>query len=119
MEGGISDFEAVEEVASTEFVPPEGEEEGGWSFLGSICSQKFWGNLDPSDRTTKARRVKSSKWCLQKPGMMTMSTTDVTTTHYSGTAQNLHLALNREALEGFLHQTCSVMYGSCQLLWLG
>jgi len=117
MEGLISDLEAVEEVASTEFVPPEGEEEGGCSFLGSICFQKFLGNLDPSDRTTKARRVKNSKWCLQKPGMMT--TDIIITTHYSGTAQNLHLALNREALEGFLQQTCSVMYGSCQLVWLG
>ncbi|CAJ1974300.1 unnamed protein product [Sphenostylis stenocarpa] len=81
----MSDSEAVEEVASTEFVPPEGEEEGEGSFLGSICSQKSLGNLDPSDRTTKARRVKNNNWCLQKPDIMIMSA-DITTTLYSGTA---------------------------------
>jgi len=74
----------VEEVANTEFVPPEGEEEGEFSFLGSICSQKSLGNLEPSDSiTTKARRVKNNNWCLHKPGIMTMSATDITTNHYS------------------------------------
>jgi len=59
----------------TEFVPLEGEEEGEGSFFGNICSQYSFGNLDPSERITKARRVKSKHWCLQDPFMIVCSVT--------------------------------------------
>ncbi|XWS21705.1 hypothetical protein CRYUN_Cryun30bG0077400 [Craigia yunnanensis] len=53
----------------TELVPLEGDEEGVGSFLGSICSQYSLGNLDASERTMKARRVKTKHLCLQETTM--------------------------------------------------
>lgn len=53
-----------------EFVPLEGDEEGVGSFLGSICCQQSLGNLDASERTMKATRVKSKHLCLQEPDML-------------------------------------------------
>lgn len=63
-------FKALEDDLDRELVPLEGEEEGHGSFLGSICSQYSLGNLDASERTMKARRVKSKHLCLQEPNML-------------------------------------------------
>ena len=57
---------AVEEDDVTEFVPLEGDEEGIGSFLGSICSQYDLGNLEASERTMKARRLKNKHLYLQE-----------------------------------------------------
>ncbi|TKY56065.1 Wall-associated receptor kinase 2 [Spatholobus suberectus] len=73
--GRLSFFVVEEEEGATEFVPLEGEEEGEGNLFGNICSQYSFGNLDPSDRTTKARRVKSKHWYLQEPVMMMSSVT--------------------------------------------
>ena len=61
-----------DDEVETELVPLDGEEEGAGSFLGIICSHNPSGNLDPSDTTTKTRRVKSKQWFLQEPNMVMM-----------------------------------------------
>lgn len=61
---------AVEEDIVTEFVPLEGDDLGVGSFFGIICSQYPLGNLDASERTMKARRLKSKHLCLQEPDML-------------------------------------------------
>lgn len=63
-------FQAVEDDVVKELVPFEGDEEGEGSFFGSICSQYSFGSLDASERTRKARRVKSKHLCLQEPNML-------------------------------------------------
>ena len=55
-------------------MPLEGDEEGEGSFLGSICSKYSLGNLEASERTMKARRVKNRHLCLQEPNMLINTT---------------------------------------------
>lgn len=72
-EGRLCDvFTAVEDddVVPTELVPLEGEEGGEVTFLGSICSQYSSGNLDPSERRRKVRKLKSKPLCQQEPSML-------------------------------------------------
>ncbi|GKU87789.1 hypothetical protein SLEP1_g2130 [Rubroshorea leprosula] len=71
----LSILTEVEDDVVRELVPLEGEEEGMGSFLGSICCQL--GNLDASERTKKARRVKSKHLSLQEPNMMNTDSQEI------------------------------------------